>query len=201
MYWTRYLNQIGIDDKIILAYTDNSKGVLQLDRLKNLRDSGYDIEERYCFTGKDALDNQIIIALMCELQKNSDMRFIIMSNDTGFDQAIKYLNEYGVCTCFRLSVEKQSRNLTIEEVFEEKASTCTTVKALHRKALYPALQELGMIKYYNNIVCGNKYRYQGGIFTLTMDVVSDGFKACEVDHLIKIVKSYRIHRSNIAIKS
>lgn len=77
-------------DEILVFYTEKSphmsyERVIELTRLSNRK-----IEWIKCVEGSNALDFQLVTELGARVALSQDYAFVIVSNDTGFDAAVKY---------------------------------------------------------------------------------------------------------------
>ena len=88
------LNNPGITG-FVLFYTVASTGISVPDFMILMR-SGLNIEAISCYTGKNALDFQLVTYLgsMCAL--HPDWGFCILSNDTGYDSVVKFWTDRGI---------------------------------------------------------------------------------------------------------
>lgn len=88
--WIQLLPELKKKDRIIVFYTDYTAN-LAAECVSMLADyKGYEILWEKCFTGNNALDFQLISRLGYYLCKRPRDKFVIMSNDTGYDPAIQY---------------------------------------------------------------------------------------------------------------
>ena len=76
----------------LLFYTTASTGISVPDFMTLLR-SDIDIEAISCYTGKNALDFQLITLLGSYAALHPDWAYCILSNDTGYDSVIKFWND------------------------------------------------------------------------------------------------------------
>ncbi len=82
-------------DEILVFYTEKSphmsyERVIELTRLSNRT-----IEWIKCVEGSNALDFQLVTELGARVALSRDHAFVIVSNDTGFDAAVKYWVQRG----------------------------------------------------------------------------------------------------------
>lgn len=88
--WIQLLPELKKKDRIIVFYTENTAN-LAAECVSMLADyKGYEILWEKCFTGNNALDFQLVSRLGYYICKRPKDKFVIMSNDTGYDPAIKY---------------------------------------------------------------------------------------------------------------
>ncbi len=87
--WKHLLEHINSTDKIILFYTENTPYLSYLDLayLQTLCDR-FILEK--CYTGKNALDFQLISYMGYHMKSSPKSQFIIISNDSGYDSVIQY---------------------------------------------------------------------------------------------------------------
>ncbi len=87
--WTFMLDNVDADDKIIVFYTKRSPH-MNYCNLVHLKTSPKDVIFIECFEGNNALDFQLVSELGYRIATNSGDEYVIVSNDTGFDAAVKY---------------------------------------------------------------------------------------------------------------
>lgn len=87
--WKHLLEHISSTDKIILFYTENTPYLSYLDLayLQSLCDK-FTLEK--CYTGKNALDFQLVSYMGYHMKSSTKAQFIIVSNDSGYDSVIQY---------------------------------------------------------------------------------------------------------------
>lgn len=81
------------EDEIIVFYTKNSPHMSYASVVSLIR-SGRSIQFEECHEGNNALDFQLV-SYMGYLMKDRDAEYHIMSNDTGFDAAVRFWRERG----------------------------------------------------------------------------------------------------------
>ncbi len=77
------------DEEVIVFYTQKSPH-MNYENVRLLKETEKEAEFIKCFEGSNALDFQLVTQLgylLCENQENS---YVIVSNDTGFDAAVRY---------------------------------------------------------------------------------------------------------------
>ena len=79
----------------LLFYTTASTGISVPDFMTLLR-SDIDIEAISCYTGRNALDFQLITLLGSYAALHPDWAYCILSNDTGYDSVIKFWNDRNI---------------------------------------------------------------------------------------------------------
>lgn len=93
--WIRLLNNMEAQDEILVFYTDKSphmsyEKVIELTQL-----SDRPIRWIKCVEGSNALDFQLVTELGARVATAPEHVFIIVSNDNGFDAAVKYWTQRG----------------------------------------------------------------------------------------------------------
>lgn len=93
--WIRLVNNMEAQDEILVFYTDKSphmsyEKVIELTRL-----SDRPIRWIKCVEGSNALDFQLVTELGARVATDPEHVFIIVSNDNGFDAAVKYWTQRG----------------------------------------------------------------------------------------------------------
>lgn len=93
--WVRLLPELKKRDRIVIFYTENTSN-LAADSVKMITEyKKYDITWEKCFTGNNALDFQLVSRLGFYICQEPKDEYVIMSNDTGYDAAIKYWVQAG----------------------------------------------------------------------------------------------------------
>ena len=87
--WIPLLELPGQDTELIVFYTRNSPH-MSYDSLIRLKESERTVTFIKCYEGTNALDFQLVSELGYRISKDEDGIFIIVTNDTGFDAAVKY---------------------------------------------------------------------------------------------------------------
>lgn len=93
--WIRLVNNLEARDEILVFYTDKSphmsyEKVIELTQL-----SDRPIRWIKCVEGSNALDFQLVTELGARVATDPEHVFIIVSNDNGFDAAVKYWTQRG----------------------------------------------------------------------------------------------------------
>lgn len=93
--WIRLVNNLEAQDEILVFYTDKSphmsyEKVIELTQL-----SDRPIRWIKCVEGSNALDFQLVTELGARVATDPEHVFIIVSNDNGFDAAVKYWTQRG----------------------------------------------------------------------------------------------------------
>ncbi len=96
--WLMLLDLAAGEDEIIIFYTKNSPHMSYMSVVKLLGNTTQKITFEECFEGNNALDFQLISYmgyLMSEASLGDGTEYIVMSNDTGFDAAVKFWKKKG----------------------------------------------------------------------------------------------------------
>ena len=88
-FWIPLLDLPGQDTELIVFYTRNSPH-MSYDSLIRLKESDRTVTFIKCYEGTNALDFQLVSELGYRISKDEEGSFIIVTNDTGFDAAVKY---------------------------------------------------------------------------------------------------------------
>ena len=97
------------DEEVIVFYTQKSPH-MNYENVRLLKETDKEAKFIKCFEGSNALDFQLVTQLgylLCENQENS---YVIISNDTGFDAAVRYWKQRNM-PVQRLSGKELSRRL------------------------------------------------------------------------------------------
>lgn len=93
--WPAFMMRNTGISSFVLFYTPSSAGISVPDFMKLLH-SNLNIEAISCYTGKNALDFQLVTYLGSLIATHPDWSFCILSNDTGYDSAVKFWRDRGV---------------------------------------------------------------------------------------------------------
>lgn len=96
--WLMLLDLANEEDEIIIFYTKNSPHMSYMSVVKLLGNTRRKITFEECYEGNNALDFQLISYmgyLMSEASLHDGTEYIVMSNDTGFDAAVKFWKRKG----------------------------------------------------------------------------------------------------------
>ncbi len=96
--WLMLLDLANEEDEIVIFYTKNSPHMSYMSVVKLLGNTTRKITFEECFEGNNALDFQLISYmgyLMNEDSRENGTEFVVMSNDTGFDAAVKFWKKKG----------------------------------------------------------------------------------------------------------
>lgn len=88
-FWISLLELPGEQTELIVFYTRNSPH-MSYESLIKLKESDRTVTFIKCYEGTNALDFQLVTELGYRISKNESDRFVIVTNDTGFDAAVKY---------------------------------------------------------------------------------------------------------------
>ena len=94
--WLMLLELADEKDEMIIFYTKNSPHMSYSSVIKLLQQRRT-LQFEECYEGQNALDFQLISYLGYLIGKDEDKtsEFIVMSNDTGFDPAVRYWKQKG----------------------------------------------------------------------------------------------------------
>lgn len=92
--WVSYLNNADKNSLFLLFYTGKSAKI-SFDALESVLKSPVKFGFIECCTGPNALDFQLVSELGYRIAKNQNHSYVVISRDTGFDVAIKYLRDKG----------------------------------------------------------------------------------------------------------
>ncbi len=94
--WLMLLDMAGENDEIIIFYTKNSPHMAYSSVIKLLQERRT-IQFEECFEGQNALDFQLIsyLGYLIGTDESESPEFIVMSNDTGFDPAVRFWKKKG----------------------------------------------------------------------------------------------------------
>lgn len=107
--WVPLLVASQPDEEVIVFYTQKSPH-MNYENVRLLKETEKEAEFIKCFEGSNALDFQLVTQLgylLCENQANS---YVIVSNDTGFDAAVRYWKQRNM-PVQRLSGKELNRRL------------------------------------------------------------------------------------------
>ncbi len=131
------LSEALIDKSVFSIFYTNNMSKLNMEDLSLL--DKHKIKVRYirCHTGKNALDFQLISTLGYSIAKaGRKCQYIIISNDTGYDTAIKYWVGYGYSVRrVPIITESSSDKVNSEETDKESSE---------RERMYAALRKRGV---------------------------------------------------------
>ena len=96
--WKELLPQKGAKDVIILFYTENSPGISYVD-LNVIRAYPSSFDMVLCYPGKNGLDFQMVSYLGYLIKTAPKTEYVIISNDTGYDAAVKFWCDREIEVC------------------------------------------------------------------------------------------------------
>ena len=88
-FWIPLLDLPAEETELIVFYTRNSPH-MSYESLIKLKESDRKVTFIKCYEGTNALDFQLVSELGFHICQDEDDRFVIVTNDTGFDAAVKY---------------------------------------------------------------------------------------------------------------
>ncbi len=93
--WTMLLERMTNQDKVYVFYTMNS-GSVSYEAITGILQYGKRIELVECFTGKNGLDFQLVSYLGYMIRDNEKADYCIVSDDGGYDAAVKFWEKKGI---------------------------------------------------------------------------------------------------------
>lgn len=93
-FWIPLLDLPDEDTELVVFYTKNSPH-MSYDSLIKLKLSDKVVTFIKCYEGTNALDFQLVSELGYRMRGNEEGEFIIVTNDTGYDAAVKYWRKKG----------------------------------------------------------------------------------------------------------
>ena len=87
--WVPLLVASQPDEEVIVFYTQKSPH-MNYENVRLLKETEKEAEFIKCFEGSNALDFQLVTQLGYMLCENQENCYVIVSNDTGFDAAVRY---------------------------------------------------------------------------------------------------------------
>ena len=113
--WVPLLVSSQEDDEILVFYTTKSPH-MNYENVRMLKETEKEADFIKCFEGSNALDFQLVSELGYRLSQNADREYVIVSNDTGFDAAVRYwstrkmpVSRLSGKECHRMLTEKKQR--------------------------------------------------------------------------------------------
>ena len=107
--WVPLLVASQPDEEVIVFYTQKSPH-MNYENVRLLKETEKEAEFIKCFEGSNALDFQLVTQLGYLLCENQENRYVIVSNDTGFDAAVRYWKQRNM-PVQRISGKELSRRL------------------------------------------------------------------------------------------
>lgn len=113
--WVPLLVSSQEDDEVLVFYTTKSPH-MNYENVRMLKETEKEADFIKCFEGSNALDFQLVSELGYRLSRNADREYVIVSNDTGFDAAVRYwstrkmpVSRLSGKECHRMLTEKKQR--------------------------------------------------------------------------------------------
>jgi hypothetical protein len=107
--WVPLLVASQPDEEVIVFYTQKSPH-MNYENVRLLKETEKEAEFIKCFEGSNALDFQLVTQLGYMLCGNQENCYVIVSNDTGFDAAVRYWKQRNM-PVQRISGKELSRRL------------------------------------------------------------------------------------------
>lgn len=107
--WVPLLVASQPDEEVIVFYTQKSPH-MNYENVRLLKETEKEAEFIKCFEGSNALDFQLVTQLGYMLCENQEKCYVIVSNDTGFDAAVRYWKQRNM-PVQRISGKELSRRL------------------------------------------------------------------------------------------
>ena len=104
--WVPLLVSSQEDDEVLVFYTTKSPH-MNYENVRMLKETEKEADFIKCFEGSNALDFQLVSELGYRLSQNAAREYVIVSNDTGFDAAVRYWSARK--ECHRMLTEKKQR--------------------------------------------------------------------------------------------
>ena len=113
--WVPLLVASQPDEEVIVFFTQKSPH-MNYENVRMLKETEKEADFIKCFEGSNALDFQLVSELGYRLSQNADREYVIVSNDTGFDAAVRYwstrempVSRLSGKECHRMLTEKKQR--------------------------------------------------------------------------------------------
>ena len=113
--WVPLLVSSQEDDEVLVFYTTKSPH-MNYENVRMLKEPETEADFIKCFEGSNALDFQLVSELGYRLSQNAGREYVIVSNDTGFDAAVRYwstrkmpVSRLSGKECHRMLTEKKQR--------------------------------------------------------------------------------------------
>ncbi len=113
--WVPLLVSSQEDDEVLVFYTTKSPH-MNYENVRMLKETEKEADFIKCFEGSNALDFQLVSELGYRLSQNAGREYVIVSNDTGFDAAVRYwstrkmpVSRLSGKECHRMLTEKKQR--------------------------------------------------------------------------------------------
>ncbi len=131
--WTALLENMTDSDKVYLFYTMNS-GSVSYEALTGILQSGKHVELMECFTGKNGLDFQLVSYLGYMIHENDKADYCIVSDDGGYDAAIKFWQKRDVKVSRKTASQVSGKPAKTSKFRNAKPQRRTVKKTVTRKA-------------------------------------------------------------------
>ena len=113
--WVPLLVSSQEDDEVLVFYTTKSPH-MNYENVRMLKETEKEADFIKCFEGSNALDFQLVSELGYRLSQNAGREYVFVSNDTGFDAAVRYwstrkmpVSRLSGKECHRMLTEKKQR--------------------------------------------------------------------------------------------
>ena len=113
--WVPLLVSSQEDDEVLVFYTTKSPH-MNYENVRMLKETEKEADFIKCFEGSNALDFQLVSELGYRLSQNAAREYVIVSNDTGVDAAVRYwsarkmpVSRLSGKECHRMLTEKKQR--------------------------------------------------------------------------------------------
>lgn len=109
-----------VDGSILAIFYSDYTSKMYIGDLSELVERNVIVKYIRCFTGKNALDFQLISTLGYSLAKlGNDYQYIVVSNDYGYDSAVQYWKKFGY----------DVQRITVTKMSAEQSKTIRSYKA------------------------------------------------------------------------
>lgn len=152
--------------------------------LSQLELRGVNVKFIKCFTGRNALDFQLISTIGYSIAKlGTNCRYIIISNDTGYDSAVKYWRQFG----YNVEREVVESAINVDATLKEDEKGKSDVS---RTLLFQELIHSGLSNEQAVLVCNIAKTYSRERMELKMNHIrSDIFSKYKYDEAEYVWKS------------
>ena len=113
--WVPLLVSSQEDDEVLVFYTTKSPH-MNYENVRMLKETEKEADFIKCFEGSNALDFQLVSELGYRLSQNAGREYVLVSNDTGFDAAVRFwstrkmpVSRLSGKECHRMLTEKKQR--------------------------------------------------------------------------------------------
>lgn len=182
--WIGLVACMGESDEILVFYTTKSphmsyEKVIELTQLSN-----HPIQWIKCLPGNNALDFQLVTELGARVATQPQRSFVVVSNDSGFDAAVKYWASRGFAVCSMKSAQcKQLSKLrNTDENHMENASDSGTADADEQSDCLP--EDMDIIEQLSRVISIGK-------LTLLHDALTCMYDQAHADEMYYYVKTHQ----------